>query len=263
MFGKYSLPGDDIAATYATVVTASAEDPDYLAVNIASGSPSRPAKLTTTSGWFVYDFGVAVNIAAVALIYHNLDAGLAVTIQANVADAWGAPPVSQALTIPAHHEDGWPVSPWALIAGSPSYRWWRLNITGVNSLTIAIGRWVLVGALRQLTEDVLWGEEEREEHTIVEQRTELGIETIYDLGGKRRHFSGEFGILNTSAATLQSLYRSAKGRTLPWLLVPDTAVNDAWFVRFEESQFSRTRETYNHNRIPFRVQELARGLPWP
>jgi hypothetical protein len=263
MFGRYSLPGDDIGGTYPTVVTASAEDPDYLAVNIISQSPSRPAKLTTTSGWFVLDFGVAVNIDAAAIIYHNLDAGLAVTVQANSADAWGAPPVSQAFPIPAHHEDGWPVSPWAYITGSPSYRYWRLNITGVNSQLITVGRFMLVGALRDLTNDVRWGVEEIEEHTIVEQRTELGVETIYPLGGKRRRFSGEFALLNTTAATLQSLHRSAQGRTLPWLLIPDIAVNDAWLVRFEESVWSRTREMPNHNIFPFRVLELSRGLPFP
>ena len=50
---------------------------------------------------------------------------------------------------------------------------------------------------------------------------------------------------------------------LPWLLIPDEAVNDAWFVRFEDLATARVRETINFNRIPFRVRELSRGLPWP
>jgi hypothetical protein len=33
-------------------------------------------------------------------------------------------------------------------------------------------------------------------------------------------------------------------------------------VRFEENR-NRIRETINHNVFPFRVKEVARGLPWP
>jgi hypothetical protein len=267
MFGKYMLPGDDIGVTYATGVTtsgsgspvASDEDPDYPASNIISLNPARPAKLTVYSGYWELTFAAPVAIQGAAIIYHNFDAGLNVTVEGS----GGSPAFSQAMTIPAHHEDGWPVSPWVLFSSTKTYQTWRLSVNAVNSQLPQVGRFVLIGELRQTTEDVLWGEEESEDHTIVEMPTELGIETIYALGGKRRHFSGEFGVLNTTAATLITLYRSASGRTLPWLLIPDTAVNDAWLVRFEESHWSRTRETYDHNRIPFRVQELARGLPWP
>lgn len=259
MFGRYALPGDDIGATYATGVTASAADADYPASNIISTSPSRPAKLTATSGYWELTFAAPVTIKGAAVIYHNFDAGLNVTVEG----LGGSPTFSQALTIPAHHEDGWPVSPWVSFASAKTYATWRLSVNAANSLKPQVGRFILFGELRDLVTDVKWGVEETEEHTIIEMRTELGVETIYPLGGKRRRFSGEMGLSNTISATFITLLRSAEGRTKPWLLIPDSTVNDAWLVRFEESIWARVREMPDYNIFPFRVQELSRGLPWP
>jgi hypothetical protein len=91
----------------------------------------------------------------------------------------------------------------------------------------------------------------------------LGVETIFALGGKRRAFSGELHVKSTPADAFVSLVRSAQGRVTPFLLIPDTSVNDAWLVRFAESRLSRMRQIPNNNIFPFRVQELSRGLPWP
>lgn len=264
MFGRYSLPNDDLAQT-AVAVTASAEDAEYPAENIIANPPSRPAKLTTETGWWKFDFGTAISPIAAAVIYHNLDAGLPLILQANSIDDFTAPPFQQQFDIPAHHEDGWPVSPWMALQGNPSYRWWLLVLDAgspANSLDLQVGRLLLVDQLRDLGTDVRWGVEEGEEHTIIEQATELGVETIYPLGGKRRRFSGEFGLYDSESSDLLALHRSAQGRNYPWLLIPDVAVNDAWFVRFEGGS-SRIRQAPNHNVFPFRVQELSRGLPWP
>lgn len=269
MFGRYALPSDDLGAD--ATVTASAEDTEYPAENLVAPTntghlnlPSRPAKLTTTSGSWVLDCGSAISPTAIALIYHNLIAGLAVAIQGNASDSWGAPSFSQAITIPAWREDDWPVSPFALLAGSPppSYRYWRLVITGTNDNPVQVGRLMLVN-LRQMANDVRWGVVEEEEQGLIEHATEAGVETIYELFGPRRSFAGEFALTDTTSAELLTLFRSARSRILPWLLIPDDDVNDAWLVRFQENRWSRTRETINHNIFPFRVQELSRGLRFP
>jgi len=268
MFGRYALPSDELVTTLSPTITASADDPDYPATNLTDPNPANPAKLTTTDGNWVFDFGAAVQAVAVALIYHNLDEGLSAVLEWNTTDSWGSPAGSQAITIPAWTEeplDG-SFSPWTEIAGTPSYRYWRLVVgdgSPNNSNLIFIGNVMLVGALRQLDTDVRWGIEEREEFGLLEQETELGVEYVEVLGGKRRRFVGEMGLRDYEAAELISLYRSATGRAARWLLIPDETVNDAWYVRFDDPGWSRMRTDPNFNTFPYAVRECSRGVPWP
>lgn len=257
MFGRYALPTDDVAPD--ATVTASAEETGYEAEYLVSANPSRPAKLSTTTGYWDLTFSSPVTIVAAALLYHNLDAGLA---DVELQELSGSPATIATFTIPTHHEDGWPVSPWVEFDPVTTSAL-RLDFNAANSLAITVGRLLLLTSIRDLGTDVRWGVEEQEEHGIIEQSTALGVETIYDLGGKRRRFVGDFGLIDTEATELISLYRSARSRILPWLLIPDVDVNDAWLVRFEDTGWSRTRQDPNFNTFPFRVRELSRGLPWP
>lgn len=253
MFGRYALPSDDLAT--AATVTASAADPGYVAANLVRNPPSRPAKLTTNTGYWDLVFAAPVEIGAMAMLYHNIDSGLDVTLEPD-----GGTPIN--IDVPSWHPDGTPISPFQEFDAQTSDTW-RLSINAANTLTIDVGRLMLFAALRDLGNDVRWGVEEDEEYGLIEQATELGVELIAPIGGKRRRFSGEFALDNTHAATLTALFQSAQSRYLPWLLIPDVAVNDAWIVRLEENKFTRVRETYDHNIFPFRVRELSRGTPWP
>jgi hypothetical protein len=265
-FGLYALPSDDVAGT-ATTVTGTAEDVEYPAENLVAPTntghlnlPSRPAKLTTTSGYWELEFDSPVAIVGVALIYHNFDAGLDVTIEAGS----GSPlSFSQAITIPAKWENDWTVSPYVLFAGTETHAVWRLSVNEANSLPVQVGRLLLLTAIRDLGNDVRWGVVEEEEQGQIEHATEAGVETLYELFGPRRSFTGELALMNSTASSLITLYRSARNRITPWLLIPDADINDAWFVRFQEPRWSRTREMIEHNIFPFRVTELSRGLPWP
>jgi hypothetical protein len=138
-----------------------------------------------------------------------------------------------------------------------------LGRNAADSQSPPVGRLWRVRAWRQIGTAVRWGVEAQEERTIIAQPTELGVETVTDLYNVRRRLTGEFGYRDSEASELQLLWRAARIRVLPWLLIPDAALNDAWFVRFEDLATSRIRETINFNRIPFRVRELSRGLPWP
>lgn len=274
MFGRYCLPTDDLIAAVGPTISVdggspSIEDPDYPVTNWNEVKPAKPSKLLTPFGAWVFDFGAAVNVAVFALIYHNFDPGLSVTLLWNSSNSWGSPAGSQNITIPERTEDGWTISPWIAVTGSPTYRFWRLVVGGSpgNSFDLSLGRPFFGGALRDLTNDVRWGVEEVEDFINIEHQTDLGVETIYNIGGKRRRFAGEFALRNEApyehAQELISLHRSAQGRYKPWLLIPDVDVNDAWIVRFEENRWSRTRELPNQNIFPYRVQELSRGVPWP
>lgn len=273
MIGRYSLPLDDLLYRLSPTITASNEDPAYPVTNWAFRIPSRPSKLLDDNGDWVFDFGGPANVAAFALIYHNFEEGLPAILQWNSSNAWGSPAGQQTITIPAATEDGWTVNSWIEVTGSPTYQFWRLLVGGSpgNSLPLALGRPYFSGALRDLgdveaiEQDVRWGVLEEEEHGLIEMTTIAGVETIYPLGGKRERWAGELALYNSTAASFISLARSAQGRVLPWLLIPDVDADPAQaaMVRFEQNRWSRTRETINQNIFPFQVQELSRGLPFP
>lgn len=82
----------------------------------------------------VIDLGVAQSATCVILLDHDLTAGdSAIALEANSADAWGAPPFSQVLTRVA--------GPISAFFTSASYRYWRLKFTkSAAGQTRQIGR---------------------------------------------------------------------------------------------------------------------------
>lgn len=270
-FGLYALPSDDLAGTAISVETSPAgspaggdEDPEYLATNLIAPTntghlnlPSRPAKLLALEGYWELVFAAPISVSAVHIVYPNFDADLDVTLEPD-----GGTPIQ--IDVPSRWENGWWPSPWASFQAQTSDRW-RLSINAANSLLLQVGRILLYGSggFRDLQNDVRWGVEEIEEHGQIEHLTAAHVEMLYELFGPRRSFSGELALRNADADTLITLYRSARNRILPWSLIPDAGINDAWFVRFLDPRWSRTREMIEHNIFPFRVQELSRGLPWP
>lgn len=276
VFARYALPSDDLAGTASSVETSASgsgspgspvgsdEDPEYPATNLIAPTntghlnlPSRPAKLLTYEGYWELVFDAPVTIQAIHLVYPNFDADLDVTLEPD-----GGTPIQ--LDIPSRWENGWWPSPWQEFDPQSSDRW-RLSINEPNSLLLQVGRILLYGSggFRDIGRDVMWGAEEVEDQGQIEHTTEAGVETLYELFGPRRSFVGQLGLRESQTADLIALHRTARNRILPWTLIPDVDVNDAWFVRFLEPQWSRTREMIEHNIFPFRVQELSRGLPWP
>lgn len=266
MFGKYALPTDNVAGNSGTVTTSggspSDEDSEYPATNGFATSttghlnlPSRPAKLTTSGpGYWEKTFDSPITIKAAAVIYHSFDEGRDVTLELD-----GTP---IAVPIPAPYSDGFPVSPW--IEFDPvTVDTVRLSVNEANSRILQFGQLLLLAELRTPENDVHWGEEETEEHQRIEHMTMFGVETVYDMGGKRRAFNGEVSLRESECGDFTDLFQKARGRVQPWLLIPDAGENNAWFVRFEDPGWSRTREMIEHNIFPFRVREVARGLPFP
>lgn len=266
MFGLYALPSDDLAGTAS--VTASAPDAGYPAQNIVAPTntghlnlPSRPGKLTTTTGYFDLVFPSAITITALAVIYHTCDGGLSgVTL-----DVGGASPSSSVpIPMPSKPDplDDLTFNAWTQFDAVTDDTF-RLKFATANSKNIQVGRLLLLGTLRQMETDARYGGEEQEERIIIADPTELGVETMYDMYNVRRAFYGDFLFRPDETAALRDLWRSARNRVLPWLLIPDEDQNDACLVRFEDLAYSGRRDTIGVQSHPFRVREVARGLQWP
>jgi len=261
---KYCRATDNVAGDVDPV--ASAEDATYPAVNLKNGNPARPAKLTTTTGTFAWDFGAAQRVDAVALINHNLDAGLEVRIQGDDSADFGSLVVNTTITIPAWRADGFSVSPWLDLTGVSGYtasglRYWRINVVGVNTANVAIGEVILGETLRTLEVNMSWNANEAEEHPIVEHRSDFGVSTIYDFGTFWRRLVGDLDTTDAGWASYQALAQAARVRARPFLILPDPDVNDAWLVRLAETRFARALAFLDRNQVAIGFEEVARGLP--
>jgi hypothetical protein len=261
----YSHASDDVAPNATITVNTGTEDPAYPKANLVDFVPAKPGKLTTTTGSWVFDFGSAQRVDIVALIHHNLTPGLEVRIQGNASDSWGSPTFNQPITIPTYREDGFPVNPWLDLTGLSGYgtggfRYWRVVVVGVNGAAVAIGEVLLIKLKRSLDPNINWGERRQEDRKLVEHRTDFGVSTIYDLGVTVRELNGDVDASDTQKAAIQSWWRDTKGRSRPFLLVPDGLVNDAWMVRWKDTKLDVQLQFLDRNPIQLGFEEVSRGL---
>lgn len=257
----YAHPSDNLTSSAATI-TASTEASGYGVANLYDGNPAKPWKATTTTGTVSFDFGAAVNIDLVALIHHNLTAGLEVRIQADNASDFSSLDLNQTITIPAYEADDFPVNPWIdLSALSNSWRYWRLNVVGTNSANVAIGELWMVGTKRTLTAGhLLYGLQESFEKPIIEHVTDYKVSTIYNLGAKVWSMSGEILTTNAGLTSLRTWWDDCHGRALGTLIIPDDTVNVARLARWADFRRADQRSFYDGNRVRVAWSEISRGL---
>lgn len=262
----YSRPADYVLGSNATI-TASAEDAAYPATNINDLHPERPAKLTTTTGTWVADLGSAMEVDLCAIIQHNFDAGLAVTLQGNTANSWGSPALSTAFTIPARYADHFTVNVWLDLTvlfptvGSRTYRYWRLNVTGTNSANLAVGQWLMTGTRRTFgVRDIKNGSVRTWKRPAILHESEFFVRRSYDLGVTLRSVQVDLEATNAILSDLEAWYRDANGITKPFLIVPTSDDTDAWMVAFANQERPYTRAYSNYNTATVEFQELSRGL---
>jgi hypothetical protein len=264
----YALPTDNLSPVAtgggtAWVVNTGTEDATYPAVNLADLNPAKPARLTTTTGSFLRDFGLAKQVDWVFIPMHNLTAALAdVKIQGNATDSWGAPSLDEMMVVPSYHEDGFPVGFWLDLTGvSPrSFRYWRFSIGTANGTAVAIGEIWLVQTKRSLTHNIHWGLDETDEHGAVEHRTPYGVVSLFDLATKVRMIDGVTQTSDAGVALLKTWHRSCGGRAEPTAIVLDPAINDALMVRWATSQLAFTKLFTNANAVKLSFEEMSRGL---
>lgn len=266
VFRYYALPTDDLISYTSPVMAGSDEDEDYPSSNWLHVRPSRPAKLTTTTGSWLFDFLAPQSLAAIAILAHNFTVGTVLvewwtSLFGSPADG------STSISIPAATDDGFTTNAFLKLPVPVTARYVRIAIDETNTDPLSLGRPVFLSALRDLENDVRWSVAVEGDHRIIENVTDGDDEEIADIFAPRRSFNGEFALKDDKASELLTLHRSARNRARPFFLAPNPDSTDPEFAaglfRFTDTKWSRTLEGPDHNIFPFRVQELARGLDWP
>jgi hypothetical protein len=222
----FSYPGDEIT----TGISMTNEDGGYPATNAIDDSPvtggvSRPLMSTTTSTTITLT-GPSSVAQGVFLVNLSDMAGATVTWSGGGAS-------SVPITIPARDPDGHGNNAWLdLRPYTSAATSWTLTITGAPT-NVAIGRIFLTSGLRDL--GVVTNPKFRAIRPDVVLKTIGGKNFVYDKGIRNR--SAELTVRQaTELAKLRTLWYSAKGRSLPWPLVPWDDRNDALWVTFSEAE---------------------------
>ncbi len=262
----YQHPADNLLPSASAVtVPSGTEDPLYPAANLFDLNPALPMKFSTQTGRIVFDFGSAVSAKFVALLHHNLDAGLEVRIQGNAANSWGAPTLNVAFTIGAKDGEGYRPNVWLDLSAqsSTTFRYWSIVVVGTNTNNIIIGEAWLGAVLRQLVHNYAWGaklSDQRPRRKTFE--TNYGVKWTYPSAGRRRRLESSIRTTDSSLALVRDWHRACGGPDQPMIIVPDPSVDEAWMV-FWDVDWTNAQNFVNDNEIPVAWLEAARGFWWP
>lgn len=261
----YQHPLDNVASTATITVQSGTEDTDYPVAYLTDNRITRPAKLTTTTGAFQFEFLGSQRLDLFALGPHNLTGGLSVKLQGHTSATWGSPAFSADVVIPTVREDGVRPMPFLDLTTATGYsaggfRYWRLVVVGTNAAPIAIGEVWMSAAKRTFTEAYRWSYEVDEERFIEEHVTEYGMVIVYDLQIRKRRFRASFPASDATVAEITAWHRAMKGRVYGSLFIPNDSTNDAWWVVLPKD-WTRASVAPNFHDIQIDIEELAQGLP--
>jgi hypothetical protein len=252
LYARYSdlLSGDTITVPSGT------EDLAYPRTNITDRVSHTVGKFTGTSGTFRRTFGVAQAVAAVVFVNTN---ATAIQLTNNAG-------LSVAVSIPTTPEDGHPLDPWIDLRGlaNTSATQWNAALTGPTG--VGLGEFVLIASVRSLL--ALWQPEpsERESHPVSHAETDYDVDLDYGMGVRVRGGTITAGDVDGRAAFL-SLERDQRGRLRPFVLIPNSAKNDALFAKLASDVMeiisvagSPTDATAFVSTVAIAVKEQQKGL---
>lgn len=276
---RWGLPSDLVGAA-ATLTSSTAVDADYPLAHLHDGLPTEITRWSTSAQTrLVWDFGAgspAQTIEGLLVVMHTLLEGASLTIQANAANAWGAPPFSTTLTVPAW-VGGLPPNLLADLRattlGTTGYRYVSLLLPDAGSpgANHAIGEVCWVSQWTAPSVSCAWPVRRSDVRRINVNATSYGVEHIVDRGVRQRRLWPRFAaISDADRALVLDLLREA-GASLSWPLVLDThettdfhASAEALLVRVHPEAAASVGEElgfYAQTDLQLDLLEVQRGLP--
>jgi hypothetical protein len=233
------LAGDDLVTTGG--ISMSNQDSEFPATNGQSNNPAKLAKSTT-------------NTTTVTVTHANLAIVAAAVIQTNAETITvkGA-----SVTVPSVTADGQRVHPWLDRRTSPfTASTSSAIVLSKASGVVWFGRIVLLVAIHELNPVYNWTVGEVRQGEVVIP-TRLGSINQHTQEIRTRWAEGQVTLLEDEAL-MASINRSAKGSNRGHLLIPDEAVNDAWFVR-SVTPYQKGYPDIDVRVTPIRFEELSTG----
>lgn len=258
----YSHPDDNLAAQLTPAIQSGAAASGYGVDKLTNQNPAYPFIATTTVLRLTWGpFGSPVLPAFCALFHTNID-GVA-SIQGNSSSDFSSPEWSAAFTIPGLDEDGYRDNPWLNLSSGYAAKTYLSLIVASNTQNIRIGEIWLGSTIRRPHQGHERGSERVERHRAVAFETSAGVEVVTDLGTRDGTIANLAYTTNgTGLATLRSWRRAAQGRTRPFAVVFDDAVNHAQFVRFDDERYAVVGLSPDLVAVRIGLREVSRGLAY-
>lgn len=235
-------PADDLI--WDATLSMTNQDAAYPASNAQGMMPIPPAKSTTNTTTFTITPASGGTPVYLSLHHTNAMTG---TFAGN------------AITFPGVEADGQRLNPRLdLRLLAPGAGPWSLVLTRTSGV-VFVGRICLVTAVHGLNVAYGWQVGKRRPGEVTVE-TRLGSVIKHHADIRTRWGKGVVN-LSSDEAILKAIDAGAWGSYLPFMLIPDEAVNDAWFCRFTSSDFSSAVPNFDVRDIPVAVEELSMGPP--
>ena len=265
----YALISDILAPTW-TIATGTEVD-GYEVTNLGNIYPHDVFMAAETTVRAVADLGAKTEVQAVIFLNTNLTPGLTLTLQANDANVWPGSDLSQTLTIPAKHIEGFSAGVWFDLVtrlptiGDRSWRYWSPLISG-NGVPVAMGMVILVHAVRRITSFQYGTAARTLDHASIRNTTKFGVSSVYEIGARDRIVSGTLRHWDKGVATT-ALAESARGGNRPLSICPSGVEYSAadphsepmwveWIDPMQAAHFDNRGAD-----VPVSFHELSYGLP--
>jgi arylsulfatase A-like enzyme len=111
------------------------------------------------------------------------------------------------------------------------FQYWRLLVSGTNTSNVSVCELGLWTPKRTVGRGVRPAFKTQDEFREIRHETEYGVIHRYRLGVRRRHWTGTVTASQADLDDLRAWYRDAAAQAGPALWIPDSTVNDCYWVR--------------------------------
>lgn len=240
---EYTHHADDIASRATWTLVSGTAATQYPLANLFTDDPSFPFKANETTVRFEGDFGVPVSPLLAVLVNPNFTPGLLGVMLEGSADAFATTPFSQEFPAASYWENDFPLNLHLdLRVAAPSYRYWAVEVTVANGVTLSIGEFILATDIKVLQGSLIIddGVSEDEDHPQNEHATDAGIYTINSHGTWIRKLRGVVKQDDANSTKIRAWNRSSFGRAKPCVLLPHLDPEHVEYVRFGSTKLTRT-----------------------
>lgn len=229
----YFHPSDNVApnATLTTGGTADSSYPISNATDFSFKNAANPFKLLGTTGDLILNWGAAQRVDGV-VIWHNLVAGTAYSVQMNATNSWGAPTINISGTAPAKRSNGYTVKLYHDLTAASGYttsglRYLRVNISGTNDVPIGL-KILVYQRKRTMVRNIRWGWGRDITQTGIRMATDARVKWAYDLTSAPRVLKTSIPGTDADYAAMLAYVDACAGFVNVTTIVPNPSVNDPW-----------------------------------
>jgi hypothetical protein len=216
-------------------VSESSQSSTYPAVNVRSLPISQPWRTTgITSEYVEFDLGSAHSITLIALINHNLTSGATITVKAGASA--NPSTFTQVMT--------WRKYDAFVVIAAQSYRYWRITFadTGNTNSYLSVG-YIMLGAYTQMNAGFAYAFPFADVQANLSLPTEFNVPHNVALAYQVQFSLTFSNLTDTNMNVIRALFLEVFKNVYPFFWIPDSAVNDAYLMRFG-NDFTRTMDFY-------------------